>query len=193
MPPVTQQQVDDARLIALSIEGDDRAFRDLMTRYLALVFNFIYRMTHNHELAEEMTQETFVKAYNHLKTFDQARPFKPWLLRIASNTTVTALRKQSKVVSLNAMMEEGSWNEAEHQTGEDIPTRLEHKLSNEELMKVLGQMDEKYRQVLILRYTHDLSYDEIAESLNIPLNTVRTWIKRGLDRLKAQVKENQAS
>lgn len=193
-----QPETGDAELISLTLEGHDKAFRQLMTRYLPLVYNFIYRMTANHELSEEMTQEAFVKAYHNLKSFDRNRPFKPWLLRIASNTTVTALRKQSRVVSLNALMEDAAFNEADYQERLDLPAaedtlvRLERKLSSEEVMKVLGTLDEKYRQVLILRYTQDLSYEEIAESLNIPLNTVRTWIKRGLDKLKNQVKELQS-
>ncbi len=197
MPPVpTHQDTTDAELIALTLAGQDKAFRHLVNRYVTLVFNVIYRMTGNHELSEEMTQETFVKAYNHLQSFDRARPFRPWLLRIATNSTVTALRKQSKVVSLSAMLEENTWNEADYQERmldyppvEDTLSRLERKLSSEEVMKVLATLDEKYRQVLVLRYTQDLSYEEIAETLNIPLNTVRTWIKRGLERLKSQVKE----
>lgn len=199
MPPVPiHQDTTDAELIALTLAGQDKAFRQLVNRYLSLVFNFTYRMTQNHELSEEMTQETFVKAYNSLKSFDRARPFKPWLLRIASNSTITALRRQSKVVSLSALMEENAWNEADYQERlldypavEDTLSRLERKLSSETVMKVLDTLDEKYRQVLVLRYTQDLSYEEISETLNIPLNTVRTWIKRGLDRLKSQVKELQ--
>jgi RNA polymerase sigma-70 factor (ECF subfamily) len=184
-----QLQPSDTDLVTLSLRGDQKAFRQLVNRYLPLVYNYLYRMTQNHEISEEMAQEAFVKAYKNLKSFDQSRSFKPWLLRIASNAAISELRKQSKVVSLNALEEEGYWGEADHQPTDDIVVRLERKLSHDEVLNVLNQMDEKYRQVLLLRYQQELSYEEISQALGIPLNTVRTWIKRGLDKLKNDVKE----
>lgn len=184
-----QLQPSDAALVEQALRNDQKAFRQLVNRYLPLVYNYLYRMTQNHEVSEEMAQEAFVKAYNHLKSFDQSRSFKPWILRIASNAAISELRKQSKVVSLNALEEEGHWGEADHQPADDIVARLERKLSSEEVLNVLNKMDEKYRQVLLLRYKEELSYEEISQALNIPLNTVRTWIKRGLDKLKNDVKE----
>jgi RNA polymerase sigma-70 factor (ECF subfamily) len=185
----TQLQPSDADLVELSLRGDQKSFRHLVNRYLPLVYNYLYRMTQNHEISEEMAQEAFVKAYNHLKSFDKSRSFKPWILRIASNAAISELRKRSKVVSLNALEEEGHWGEADHQSTEDIVVQLERKLTSEEVLAVLNRMDDKYRQVLLLRYQQDLSYEEISQALNIPLNTVRTWIKRGLDKLKNDVKE----
>jgi RNA polymerase sigma-70 factor (ECF subfamily) len=186
---VLSPQTSDADLVELSLRGNEKAFRQLMQRYLPLVYNYLYRMTQNHEVSEEMAQEAFVKAYHKLKSFDRNRAFKPWLLRIASNATLTELRKQSKVVSLNALEEEGVWGEAEHQPEEDLVVSLERKLSTEEVMKAMDRLDERYRRVLLLRYQQDLSYDDIAVTLNVPLNTVRTWIKRGLEKLKNEVKE----
>lgn len=185
----SQTTTPDSELIGLSLQGNQRAFRDLVNRYLPLVYNYLYRMTSNHELSEEMAQEAFVKAYHSLKNFDRSRPFKPWLLRIASNAAISALRKQSKVVSLNALEEEGYWGEAQHQSQEGTEAVLERKFANEEVMKAMQSLDEKYRQVLLLRYQQDLSYEEISETLKIPLNTVRTWLKRGLEKLKLQVTE----
>jgi len=187
--PKAVTQTSDADLVSLSLQGNQKAFGQLVNRYLPLVFNYLYRMTGNHELSEEMAQEAFVKAYRNLKSFDRSRPFRPWILRIASNAAVSELRKQSKVVSLNALEEEGNWGEAEHQKEESVEVTLERKMSNEEVLKAMANLDEKYRQVLLLRYQNDLSYEEIADVMNIPLNTVRTWLKRGLDKLKLQMKE----
>lgn len=182
----------DAELAASAARGDQKAFGKLVNRYLPLVYNTLYRMTQNHELSEEMAQEAFLKAYNHLDSFDLERGnFKPWILRIATNATISELRKQSKVVSLNALEEAGNWGEADHQTEEDIETALERRLSSQEAMQALQKLDVKYRQVLILRYQNELSYEEIAQALNIPINTVRTWIKRGLEKLKTQVKNQE--
>lgn len=188
-PPTTALQPGDAEWIERAVRGDQKAFSYLVNRYLPLVYNYLYRMTQNHEVSEEMAQEAFVKAYQNLKSFDPARSFKPWILRIASNAAISQIRKQSRLVSLNALEEEGVWGEAEHQTAEDLVTQLERKLSTEAVLKAMGNLDDKYRQALLLRYQQELSYEEIAEALSIPLNTVRTWIKRGMDKLRNEVKE----
>lgn len=180
---------EDSVLIGCIVQGDQKAFSQLMQRYLPSVYNYLYRMTQNHELSEEIAQEAFVKAYQNLKNFDRQRPFKPWILRIASNAAISQLRKQSRLVSLNALEEEGAWTEAEYQSADDMVSQLERRLSTEEVLKALHTLDEKYRQALLLRYQQDLSYDAVAETLGIPLNTVRTWIKRGTEKLKQAVKE----
>lgn len=191
LPSTTSlHETKDAELVASSRNGDARAFARLVNRYLPMVYNTLYRMTQNHELSEEMAQEAFVKAYSHLDSFDLERgSFKPWILRIATNAAVSELRKQSKVISLNALEESGNWGESEHQVGETMESILERRLSSEEVMQALQKLDAKYRQALILRYQNDLSYEEVAQAMNIPLNTVRTWIKRGLEKLKNEVKE----
>lgn len=187
--PPTVLQPGDAELVERAVQGDEKAFSTLVNRYLSLVYNYLYRMTQNHEVSEEMAQEAFVKAYRNLKSFDRNRSFKPWILRIASNAAISQMRKQSRVVSLNAMQEDGAWDESQHQQAEDIVVQLERKLSSEEVMKALENLDEKYRQAILLRYQQELSYEEIADALGIPLNTVRTWIKRGMDKLRNEVKE----
>lgn len=189
LPNTLSLQPSDNELVERALQGDQKAFGQLVNRYLPLVYNYLYRMTQNHEVSEEMAQEAFVKAFKNLKSFDKRRNFKPWILRIASNAAISELRRQSKVVSLNALEEEGQWGEANHQPEEDAVTRLERKLSSEEVVKVLDRLDPKYRQVLLLRYQNELSYEEIAQAMDTPLNTVRTWLKRGMDKLKNEVKE----
>lgn len=187
--PVSTLPPSDSELIGLAATGDEKAYRQLVNRYLPLVYNYLYRMTQNHELSEEMTQEAFVKAYQNLARFDRKRAFRPWLLRIASNAAVSELRKQSKVVSLNALQEDDQWREMDHVAQEDLSHQLERQWTHDEVLHALNHLDPKYQQVLLLRYQQDFSYEEISDSLKIPLNTVRTWLKRGLDKLKNQVKE----
>lgn len=183
-----QSSLTDAELVSQVLHGDAEAFASLMNRYLPLVYNYLYRMTKNHEMSEEMSQDAFVKAYQHLDGFDRNRSFKPWILRIASNAAISELRKQSKVVSLDALEEEGGWGEPEDLTQEDPLVRMERAFSAEEVMTALQVLDVKYRQVLLLRYQEELSYEEISQMLHIPLNTIRTWLKRGLEKLRNQLK-----
>lgn len=182
-------QPGESELIAQAAQGNAKAFRILVNRYLPLVYNYLYRMTQNHELSEEMVQEAFVKAYQNLKTFDQNRAFKPWLLRIATNATLSEMRKQRKIVSLNALEDDGAWHEADYQLTEDASMQLERQWTADEVQQAISQLDVKYRQVLTLRYQQDLSYEEIAEVTQTPLNTVRTWLKRGLEKLKTILQE----
>lgn len=171
-------------------QQDNRFFRELVSRYAGLVFNMTYRMTNNRELSEEITQDTFVKTYQHLAKFDTSKTFKPWLLRIASNTTISELRRrsnkqQSSVVSMSALEEDG-W-QLPDQVSDSQQVVLERQLADSEILALLNTLDEKYRQVLVLRYLKDLSYEEVSESLGIPLNTVRTWIRRGLESLRTEL------
>ena len=193
MPAPTPVPVlpEDGPLVVQALAGDEKAFRTLVNRNLPTVYNFLYRMAQTPEQAEEWTQDTFVKVYKNLKTYDTTRPFKPWVLRIASNTAVSALRKEAKVVSiqssLDGLKESGSW--AEPAAPGDTAAQAETRLVEAQLQEALGQLDPKYRQVLLLRYTEDLSYEEISDAMAVPLNTVRTWLRRGRDKLMALAKE----
>lgn len=178
----------EAELIQKAAAGNAKAFRLLVNQYLPIVYSYLYRMTQNHELSEEMAQEAFVKAYQNLKTFDSNRAFKPWILRIASNAMLSELRKQKNSVSLNAMEEDGQFGEVEARISASKEAES-YALSSEELQQALNKLDAKYRQVLLLRYQQDLSYEEIADTMQTPLNTVRTWLKRGVEKLRLVVQE----
>lgn len=180
----------DSELINRSVSGDAKAFRELVNRYSSLVYNYIYRMTQNVELTNDMTQEVFLKAHKHLRTFDANRPFKPWILRVASNTTLSELRRKSgNVVSLDALQEDAPGKEWGGETPEskNPANEAETREMSKMVLQVLDQLEPNYRQALLLRYTEELSYEEISQAMEVPLNTVRTWIKRGRDKLKTLV------
>lgn len=179
----------DAERILRVIAGEEKAFRELVDEYGGLVYNFIRRMTQNPEMADDLTQEVFVKAYRKLDSFDRARPFKPWLLRIASNTAISELRRRNRVVSITMMEEDNPVFEVQD-TSEmaDTARIVEEKLSSQVILQAISALDPRYRQVLLLRYKEQLSYEEIAEATGTPLNTVRTWLKRGREALRQQVR-----
>jgi RNA polymerase sigma-70 factor (ECF subfamily) len=176
----------DAELIRRTLrDGQSKAFRILMERHLPLVYNYLYKMTQNHELSEEMTQDAFVKVYTHLASFDPERPFKPWLLRIASNAAISALRKnKNQTVSLSELEENVGFDPASERSSDDPAAALEEQFTSEAVLAEVGKLDEKYRTPLLLRYQADYKYEEVAEATGLPLNTVRTRLKRGLEKLK---------
>lgn len=182
----------DEELIRRAKSQDARAFRELMNRYLKIVYSFVYRMVNQSELAEDMTQEIFVKVYQNLGSFDSARPFKPWLMRIASNHTLSALRKKAnQVVSLDALQDDQPAREwaGTVDRGSQPEEIIERQDKTARVALAIQEMDPNYRQALLLRFQHDLSYEEIAGAMKVPVNTVRTWLKRGRDKLKQKIQQ----
>lgn len=167
--------------------GDARAFRVIVDLYAPLVFNFIFQMTQDATHTEDLVQETFLKVYQNLARYDRRRAFRPWLLKIASNTTLSSFRKRnvrdaSQVVNLDDMQDATGY---EPQAREETDLDVERRMTSEEVLKLIAQLKPNYRQALLLRFVHELSYEEVAEALDIPVNTVRTWIKRGREQLIA--------
>jgi len=195
MPPVTAPeqtaltQMLDAELIQQVLNGKQaRAFQILMQRYLPLVFSYLYKMTQNHELSEELAQEVFVKVYTHLSTFNVDRSFKPWLMRIASNTAISHLRKNHhQNLSLNEMEDSIGFDLPSPQSNDNPENYLEEQYTSELIMSEVDKLPEKYRLPLLLRYQADYKYEEVAEAMDLPINTVRTRLKRGLEKLKERL------
>jgi RNA polymerase sigma factor (sigma-70 family) len=160
------------------------AYGHLVRRYQGLVLSVVFAMVKSEETARDLTQETFLKAFRALNQFDTRRPFKPWLLRIANNTTYDYLRaRQNKEeVSLELIMEEEPGLEPfDHNDPADL---AEHKLFIEKLSLALKLLPLRYRQAFVLRYQFDLTYEEIAEVMQESENNVRTLLFRSRDRLR---------
>jgi RNA polymerase sigma-70 factor (ECF subfamily) len=177
----------EKNLIEHSIKGHPAAFKELVVRFSALVHHVIYQKVQDHELTEDLTQEVFVKAYRALKTFDTNRSIKPWLLRITLRTIISHFRKtdvRPKVVSIHALTHQDWVSEAFSEPA----NRLESKLLCESLQEAILQLEERYRETLYLRYVCDLSYAEIASQKGVPVNTVKTWIRRGKEMLQEEIR-----
>lgn len=168
-----EQQAEEALWVARTLAGDRAAFNGLVERYAGAVYNHAYRMLNNRQDAEDAVQEIFLRAYTRLESFDQTRRFITWLLTIAANYCIDRLRRQR-----------GSW-----QTLDDVafwlpstrpgPERLAIERERRELVQqALQQLPEGYRLVAVLRYWHDLSYQEIAETAGLTEATVKTRLHR---------------
>jgi RNA polymerase sigma-70 factor (ECF subfamily) len=190
---VSKQQLNPANADVILIQsikqGNAQAFKHLMQTYMKLVYSYVYRTCQQQELAEDMTQEIFVKVYQNIDKFDEARPFKPWLMRLASNHVISHLRKKSSAASLSleALQEEQPHKEWGGMTDEtkDPSVQVERQDDVSQVEFALSTMAPNYRDVLLLRFQGDLSYEEIALKMQVPVNTIRTWLKRGKERLQA--------
>ncbi len=188
----TERDID---LVQKSLKGDAKAFEALVRHYQVLVLTVVHRTLQDQEAARDITQETFVKAFRALKTFDGKRSFKTWLLAIASNTCIDYLRSRSSkgALSLEKILEEEPYLEQSFATAQKTSPEEEAEMNLfiTKLSWALSLIPLRYRQAFILRYQFDLTYEEISQVMNENENTVRTLLHRAKERLRKLILETK--
>lgn len=150
--------------------GDEQAFSELILRYQTSVFNVCYRILHERSEAEDMAQESFVRAHERLSTFDVERPFGPWIRRVAANLCLNHLSSQKLTTGLD--------DERDADDGQG-PEMIQEALErSEQIRRALVSLPAHYRLVVELRHYQEMSYDEIAAELEIPLSDVKSHLFR---------------
>ena len=177
-PNAKDAPVPDDLLVARACEGDTESFAILAERYKRPVYNLAYRMLGNAADAEDAAQETFVRAYTRLHSYQPGARFGSWLLAITSHWCIDHLRRR-RTVSLEAVQGVVPLP-APGEYPEELAVRAEGRL---EVQRWLATLPESYRLVLILRYWHDLSYNEISETIGQPVSTVRMRLFRARQSL----------
>ena len=188
---MTREQ--EAQIVRRVLQGDVNAFERLVTEYEKAVYAIAQRMTGNAEDAADMTQETFIKAYNSLQSFRGDSKFSVWLYRIASNVCLDFLRSRSRkpTVSLSVEDDEGEEGQLDIADESQSPELLlERGLTRDAVRRGLDTLPPDYRQILLLREIQGLSYDEIAAALEIEVGTVKSRIFRARKRLCAFLVED---
>ncbi|NLC56351.1 MAG: sigma-70 family RNA polymerase sigma factor [Armatimonadetes bacterium] len=170
----------DEYLVERCREGDLGAYALLVDRYRARIFNLILRLVGNREDAEDLAQEVFVRAYQGLHTFDATQRFSPWLYRVATNHCASALRRK-RLPTVPLIIGEGE--DAYELPLPDLSAEPErHWLRREERQEIhdaILALPERYRVAILLYHMEELSYEGIAVVMQVPLNTVRTFLHRG--------------
>ena len=172
---------DDARTIRQCLAGDEQAYRELVGQYQRRVYALALRMVRQAEDAEDITQETFVRMFRALDRYDLERPFSTWLFTIASRLCIDHIRRRrtAPVALYYRDSESGEEREIEVQDAGVRPDEAAQR--EQEERKVQGLIDAlppHYRVVVVLRHQQELSYEEIAEVLGMPLGTVKARIHR---------------
>lgn len=187
--------MDDAELIAEYRLGNEDAFGQLLQRYLSPVYHFVFQLAGDRSAAEDIVQETFIKAWKHLARYDRSRSFKTWLFAIAKNTAYDFLKKKKSFPFSSFEDEEGNNILEESVSAETLlpDEMLERKDAADELEAVLREIPERYRSLLLLAYKEDFSLQEIADILGEPYNTIKSRHGRALKRLKQAFLERDAS
>jgi RNA polymerase sigma-70 factor (ECF subfamily) len=180
----------DRELVQRALNKDQKAYTRLLSRYHDNIFYYILRMVGNKTYADDLTLESFDKAFQNLAQYDEQYAFSTWLYKIAKNCTIDFVRKR-KINSLHINYgsdEESSINEDTIHSG--MPNPEENMIRQQEelrLIKYIESMKPKYRKLIELRYIKEYAYEEIAEELNIPLGTVKTQLFRAKNVLAEMI------
>lgn len=171
----------DVELVTTHLAGNPRAFSELVKRYTQAIYNVTYRYTGDTHEAENLTQETFLRAWNVLPRLALDKPLKPYFVRIAVNLCHdwAAQRKLSNLTPLEAEGEIDFPDEG----GDPLRAVSDAEL-REQVRTKMDLLPPLYRTVITLRYTEEMSYDEMATALDLPVNTVRTHLHRAKTRLR---------
>lgn len=189
---------NDNLLVQNTLNGDTESFRILVEQYKKPLINLAYNLTRNREDAEDIAQEAFMRAYEHLAQFDPKRSFFTWLYTICTNLSINKLKK--KDYCLYEDDHPGIENEAAALNTGDLNTnvlstssfgqladgeqKIEEKKNRKLLDKLMKGISDEYRTAVILRYQQELSYQEIAETLDISMSLAKVRVHRGIEKLR---------
>ena len=184
-------RLTDQEVVLLARSGREAAYRELIRRYERPVFALLFRMLRDRELAEDLSQETFIKALNAIESYRPEFKFSSWIFKIANNAAIDHLRRRE----LDTLSLDGSPHaetpEAMQATALQIGARQESPLDTveakelgSEIEAAIGRLRPEYRSCILLRHVEGRAYEEIAEILDLPLGTVKTYIHRARNELR---------
>ena len=181
----------DLKTIRRCKRGEEAAFQEILERYRGPIYNLCYRMSRNPEDARDLAQEVFIKVFSLLDRFDEEYAFSSWLFRIATNHCIDHLRRNRlRFISLDGMSgpdgEEYELQIPAETPGPDMV--LQRKQAVERLTEVIGDLPPHYQAITLLRHDQQLSYEEIAEVLQLPLGTVKARIHRARNLVQQMLK-----
>lgn len=181
--------MDEKALIRQILAGDQDAFAQLVQTHQKPVYNLCLRMVSNPSDAEDLAQEAFVKAWRGLRFYKHEAAFSTWLYRLTSNVCIDFLRKQKRQNTISLTDEDEQ--ELEIPDAEPMPEELLlHREKQQAVAAAMSRLEEEYRLALTLRVVDDLTYEQIAEVLDIKVGTVKSRIARARERLRKNLLEN---
>jgi RNA polymerase sigma-70 factor (ECF subfamily) len=183
------QEFDDNQLVEQFIKGNEAALNELIARYFKQIFFFCKGYVKQDSEAEDVTQEVFVKLWKNIKKFDNQKKFKTWLYQIAKNTSIDFLRKNKLAIPAENLAEEDMRSAMENIPDMSIIPQdvLDSEIFTNKFNKILLELPELQSQTVVLYLQQDLTFQEIAEVLNEPLNTVKSRYRRGLLAIKEKL------
>ncbi len=188
---------EDMELVVLAQQGNQQSFAKLMERYRDSIYFMVLKMVHNRDDAEDLTQEAFSKAFNSLRNYSAEYAFSTWLFKIATNNCIDFIRKKRlQTTSLDSSTITNEEGESPTIAVADYNPNPEQSIIKEQraarIREVIEKLSPKYKQLIEMRYFDELSYEEIAAQLDLPLGTVKAQLFRAKDLLFNLLKSTQA-
>lgn len=175
-------KLSDQQLVSKVLQKQTEFFEQIVNRYQQKLYFYTLRYVADPDKAEDVVQESFIKMYINLQSYDHSKSFSPWAYRIVHNEAVNFIKKNSQYVIVDS-----NWLE----NMPDETTNLEHdldiKLVSREVQKSVYALPIKYREIVILYYFENQDYERISDILHIPVSTVGTRIRRAKSKLKKQL------
>ena len=185
---LVKDTAEETSIIVRAKRGDEDAYAWLLNRYNVTIYNYCRRMVRGED-ARDLAQETFVKAFLSIKSFDETKRFTPWLFRIAHNLVIDYLRKKRAPTYSLTVDDDGETRDVEFADRSLAPDELiSRKEIREAFDAAIDSLETEYKEVLVLRHREGFSYDEIAGILSLPLGTVKVRIHRGREKLKQKLR-----
>ena len=182
--------VADSELVARAIAGREESFEELVRRYQRPIVSYVYRMVGDYDTALDLAQEVFIKVYNSLRRYRSEFKFSTWIYKIAHNSAVDHLRRQGGREQALQREFDGEQYDLPIESRRPSPEQeSEREERRAEIEGVVLNLPPAYRELIVLRHAHDLSYDEIAEVTGLPLGTVKNRIFRAREAMRALLVE----
>ncbi|MGZ8843685.1 MAG: RNA polymerase sigma factor [Pyrinomonadaceae bacterium] len=175
----------DGELVSTAVAGREASFEELVRRYQRPIASYVYRMVGDYDAALDLTQEVFIKVYNSLARYRSEFKFSTWIYKIAHNAAIDHLRRYSVRGQLVSAESDGTRPEVAIETRRLSPEQeSEREERRSEIESVVQTLPAAYRELIVLRHSHDLSYDEIAEVTGLPLGTVKNRLFRAREAMR---------
>ena len=177
--------VADSELVAKALAGREESFEELVRRYQRPIAAYVYRMVGNYDAALDLTQEVFIKIYGSLARYRSEFKFSTWIYKIAHNASIDHLRRNTTRDQSLTGEADGTQYEIPLKSSKPTPEQeSERRERRTEIEAVVSQLPHAYKDLILLRHSHDLSYDEIAEVTGLPLGTVKNRLFRAREMMR---------
>lgn len=186
---LSKRAIEDYELVKQAKNGEQKAFTELMQRYRKPIRHMMYRMIKNREDADDLTQEAFTKAFNKIETYNPKFAFSTWLFRVASNNCIDFIRKKKLILlSIDDTIiddDSDAFSESLKSANLDPEEQVIKQQRNRLIRNLMKHLGERYRLMIELRYFEEMTYNEIAQELDLPLGTVKAQLYRAKELLYA--------
>ena len=179
------RRLSDGELIANAIAGREDGFEELVRRYQRPITTYVYRIVGSYDAALDVSQEVFIKVYNSMARYSSEYKFSTWLYKISHNAAIDYLRRhRAREQSIEAENSDGAYQREFESRCPSPEQERERTEWREEIETVVKCLPAGYRELIVLRHTQDLSYDEIAGITNLPLGTVKNRLFRAREMMR---------